>query len=260
MPTAAPVASLPMYDWPEVRWATDALWSAVAERLRDAGIPAPDALDRSRDVEAVWRDPRLVLSQTCGFPYATRLIDSVSYVATPVYGVEGCEGPLYSSAIVARRDETEAALAEFAGRRVAFNARNSLSGHVALVAAMREGDLSPDMFDWIETGGHRASTSAVAAGDADLAAVDAVCWTLARRFDAEAVSGLHVVGQTPLRPALPFITSAKWSEGEVRTVGTALADALADPETKDVRAALLLTGVEVLAPAHYRPLASLISG
>ncbi len=249
-----------MYDWPEVRWAHDALWSAVAERLRDAGIPAPDALDRSRDVEAVWRDPGLVLSQTCGFPYATRLIDAVSYVATPVYGVEGCEGPHYSSAIVARRDEREAALAELAGRRVAFNARDSFSGHVVLVAAMREGGVSPEAFDWIETGSHRASIGAVAGGAADLAAVDAVCWALAKRFDAEAMSGLHAVGQTPLRPAVPFITSARRSEGEARAIRVALADALADPETKDARAALLLTGVEVLAPAQYRPLASLITG
>ena len=45
--TAVPgTASLPMYDLPEIRWATDALWSAVAARLvgrgrRGAAGPEP---------------------------------------------------------------------------------------------------------------------------------------------------------------------------------------------------------------------------
>ena len=43
-----PVASLPMYDWPEVQWAHDALWAALAMRLRAHGIEAPDRLDRDR--------------------------------------------------------------------------------------------------------------------------------------------------------------------------------------------------------------------
>ena len=83
-----------MYDWPEVQWAHDALWAAIAKRLQALGVEAPAMLDRLRPAEDVWLDPGLVLSQTCGWPYSTRLLDKVRIVATPVYEVEGCEGPL----------------------------------------------------------------------------------------------------------------------------------------------------------------------
>jgi hypothetical protein len=49
-----PVASLPMYDWPELRWAHDQLWAAAAERLSARGIEAPEKLDRHRSAEEIW--------------------------------------------------------------------------------------------------------------------------------------------------------------------------------------------------------------
>ena len=43
------LASLPMYDWPELRSATDRLWSALRNALRDAAFsrPRPSAADVS---------------------------------------------------------------------------------------------------------------------------------------------------------------------------------------------------------------------
>jgi ABC-type phosphate/phosphonate transport system substrate-binding protein len=259
LPSAAPVASLPMYDWPELRRATDALWHAIARRLADSGIAAPATLERRRAAEDVWRDPGLVFSQTCGFPYATRLRGLVSLVATPIYEAEGCKGPLYSSFLVARGGEGGGGLAGFAGRRVAFNARDSLSGYVVLVAAMRDASLSPEAFEWMATGGHRDSVRAVAEGRADLAAIDAVCWALAARFETEAAERLSVIGQTALRPALPFISAGGRSADELDAMRSALADALASSETEEARAALCLAGVAATSAAHYQPLAVLLS-
>lgn len=259
MASAAPVASLPMYDWPELRRATDALWQAVARRLTASGIGAPATLDRSRSADEVWRDAGLVLSQTCGFPYATRLRDSVSLVATPIYDADGCEGPHYSSFVVARGGEGGGALADFAGRRVAFNARDSLSGYVALVAAIRHAGLSPEAFDWVETGGHRESVRAVAEGRADLAAIDAVCWALAARFEADPVARLAVIGRTPLRPALPFISAGGRSADELDAIRSALSAALSDRETEEARRALGLVDVAAMSAADYAPLATLLS-
>lgn len=246
-----------MYDWPETAWANDTLWRAIAERLNAAGIAAPAALERSPAAEAVWRDPGLVLSQTCGYPYATRLIDKVRLVATPVYGVAGCDGPLYSSAIVVRGDERGGALADFTGRRVAYNASDSLSGYRALIAAMHDASLDPASFAWVETGGHRASVRAVAEGRADMAAIDAVCWALAERHENEAVAQLAAIAWTPLRPALPFITAGGRSDDEVAALRTALSDALVDAEIADARQALALNAVAVLKAEDYAPLAAL---
>jgi ABC-type phosphate/phosphonate transport system substrate-binding protein len=248
-----------MYDWPEIAGATDALWHAIARRLNAAGIAAPETLDRTRRAEDVWRDPGLVLSQTCGFPYATRLSDAVRLVAAPVYDVEGCEGPRYSSMLVARRDDAPASVAACADLRFARNASDSLSGYVALRVEMRAAGLDSQAVRWVETGSHRASLKAVAEGRADVAAIDCICMALARAHEPDAVARLTVFAQTPLRPALPFITAAGRSEAEIATLRAALSDALASSETAEARDALNLVGAEAATAADYAPLASLMS-
>jgi ABC-type phosphate/phosphonate transport system substrate-binding protein len=246
-----------MYDWPEVSWANDALWSAIAERLNTRGIAAPARLDRTRPSEDVWRDPGLVLSQTCGYPFASRLSDKVRLVGTPIYEVDGCTGPFYSSFIITRIEAVERQLSDFRGRRIAFNARDSLSGYVAVIAAITACRLDAGDFEWVETGSHRASLTAVVDGSADLAGIDSVCWGLAGRHQGDAVEGLRILERTPLRPGLPFITAGRRSEKELATLRLALRHVLADPTTEAARAALFLKDFVVLDPSEYAPLADL---
>lgn len=247
-----PVASLPMYDWPEVRWATDALWAAIAERLAERGIAAPPKLDRDRPMEEAWTDPNLVLSQTCGWPYATRLIDRVRYVGTPVYDVPGCDGPLYSSMIVARRSDAAAGFPVLARRRIARNSADSFSGFVVLRAAMQDAGIDPDAAAWVETGGHRASIAAVASGKADVAAIDAVCWALAVEHEAAAAAELTIVSATPLRPGLPLITARTRNAEEVEALAAAFAEAVASPGLETAAQALRVAGVVRLDEGDYR--------
>jgi len=169
----ARVASLPMYDWPEVAWANDALWEAIARRLDASGIAAPLALDRSRSSDSVWRDSGLLLSQTCGFPFSTRLRGMLRFIGTPIYDVPGCRGAYYSSMIVVRSSESGERLVDVSGRRFAYNAKDSLSGYLALAMLIKEAGLGARP-EWLETGSHRASLCAVAEEEADVAAIDAV--------------------------------------------------------------------------------------
>ena len=70
---SAGIASLPMYDLPELRSATDDWWRALARALRRAGIDeAPDDLARGVPRERAWRSPQLILTQTCGYPLRHR--------------------------------------------------------------------------------------------------------------------------------------------------------------------------------------------
>jgi len=246
----APVASLPMYDWPEVGAAHDQLWAAIASRLKGAGIAVPEKLERTRGLADVWHDPDLLLSQTCGWPYARTLSKTVRLVATPHYAVEGCDGPNYSSAIVARRGEGRD-LPAFAGRRFAMNGRESLSGYVAFVAAMAGVGIPAAEADWVETGGHRASVRAVAEGAADIAAIDAVAWDLARRFEADAASALAVVAWTDLRPGLPLVTAGSRSDAEIASIRAALSEVFSTRKTAPARETLRLIGFSVLPPDAY---------
>ena len=68
------VASLGMYDGAELQAANDSLWAEAARPLRRFGFDAPpERLDRARPLDEVWRDPDLLLAQTCGYPQATTL-------------------------------------------------------------------------------------------------------------------------------------------------------------------------------------------
>ncbi len=171
------LASLPMYDLPEVRAATDAWWRAVARALRQAGFEdVPDALTRAARREEVWRSPELLLTQTCGYPLRFDLAGSLSACAAPVYAAPGCDGHLYSSALVAREDDPARRLEEFRGRAVAANAPDSQSGCNCLRAMVAPLAVRGRFFARVEwTGAHRASLEALreAVHDASITAARA---------------------------------------------------------------------------------------
>lgn len=244
-------ASLPMYDWPEVREATDSLWRTIHRHLAQRGIDAPDALVRSADPEALWTDPALLLSQTCGYPYANRLADRVTLVGTPAHAVTGAAPGKYFSVLVARKDQEPRHLGDLGERRFAYNMTHSQSGFAAPARLLAESGHA-SLPDPLETGAHRASIRAVAAMEADWAAIDAVTWELARRHEP-AADDLVVFATTPETPALPLITSAANAES-AGIIADAVEAAIRDLDD-DVRDALFITGLMRFKPEDYAPLA-----
>jgi ABC-type phosphate/phosphonate transport system substrate-binding protein len=244
------IASLPMYDWPEIRAATDAWWSGLARALRAAGFAeAPAALTRDQDEMAVWRRPDLLLSQTCSWPLARLLRDDVQVVATPCHAVAGCEGARYSSWIVVRE---AASLEALAGGVAAVNSPHSLSGCLALRLAFAPHARPGGFFGRVVmTGSHAASLLAVQRREAAVAAVDCVSWAIAARYRPALVAGLRLLGGTPMAPALPYVTSARRGAGELGRLRAALSLALDDPDLGAAREALFIAGAEVLAEGVY---------
>jgi ABC-type phosphate/phosphonate transport system substrate-binding protein len=244
-----PVASLPMYDHPAVRPAMDIWWASLAGALSARGIAAPSSLDYRAAYADVWLEPSLVLSQTCGYPFVTRLRGRVQLVATPVYRAPGCEGARYRSVLVVRDDDPAQALAGLRGRRAAFNGTDSQSGHNALRRAVAPLASQGRFFSCVfATGSHLASAIAVASGTADLCAIDCVTWAMLRRHEAELVKGLRILGHTPSAPGLPLVAGSATPLDDVRK---AIAAVVADPELAATREALLLEGVEYLDAADY---------
>lgn len=125
-----------MYDWPELRADTDALWAAMRTRFIEHGIDAPKHLVRRNgdmppvsggirwedgeiiapdpatldpdafDLDVLWRHPALLIAATCWGPMELGLQDHVQVIGQSDYdGIAGGEGALYSSAIVARKGE-----------------------------------------------------------------------------------------------------------------------------------------------------------
>ena len=226
------------------------MWSALATALAEHGVPAPAALDHRADYATVWREPGLVLSQTCGYPYATALRG-----ADPVGGDAGLSGDAAATARVTARCWSCArairaqALADLRGRRVAFNATDSQSGYNALRAAVAPLASDGRFFaGTVVTGSHGASADAVAAGEADLCAIDCVTWAMLGRYEAARVAGLRVIGQTASVPGLPLITGMAGSLGAVREAVTGV---MIDPDLAAVREALLIEGIEIVADLDY---------
>ncbi len=244
------VAALPMYDLPELRDATDALWRALRAALQRRGVAAPERLTRGGDLAAQWRARDLLLSQSCGWPFATGICGAARYVATPRHDAPGCEAARYSSALVVRADDRAARdLGAMRGRTLAFNARDSWSGAQALRAALAPLTRGPFFGGALETGGHRASLAAVAEGRADLAAVDCVSFALIGDVAPNEVAGLRVLGWTASAPGLPLISGE--AGPPLSTLRAAIADAFADPGLTAARAALRLKGSSVLDARAY---------
>ena len=258
MSVAARVAALPMYDFPWVADAHNALWSTIARRLEKAGVEVPRELTRGRDLDALWRDPSLIFSQTCGYPYVQRLNDAVTLIAAPQYVFPGCAGATHRSFLVAASRDARRALAEFRGARAALNARDSNSGMNVFRAAIAPvAQARPFFAEVVTTGAHVKSLEAIAEGRADLAAIDCVSYALIRSGRAELIEATRVVGECPQSPALPFIASAALPSSIAEAVRGALFAALADDSLASARAALGLAGASPVTPATYERVSAL---
>ena len=95
------IASLPMYDFPEAADANDRLWNSIRAELAREGIEAPAKLEREAGRHEVWRNEKLLLSQTCGLPFRKELHNSLTLVGTPDCELEACEPGYYRSVFVA---------------------------------------------------------------------------------------------------------------------------------------------------------------
>ncbi|MWB77595.1 PhnD/SsuA/transferrin family substrate-binding protein [Pseudooceanicola sp. 216_PA32_1] len=238
------LASLPMYDRPEIATATNRLWDSIRDTMRQMGMTAPDRLTRAGNLWDHWRAPDLVLSQTCGLPYRSVLHEITTMIGTPDYGLPDCPPGHYNSVILVRRDETRTDPSDWPQLRLAFNELHSQSGWAA--ALNHAQSLGTTFGEMIETGAHRASVRMVAEGRADICVCDAQTWRLIRRWDRYEPA-LREIGRTEPTPGLPLIT-ARAEDAE--RIGTAVRHALALQSAED-RTAMGLNGFVKLPKAAY---------
>ena len=231
--------SLPMYDIHRPH--TQALTARLAQPLR-ADVEWPE------DLLAHWRADDLLLSQTCGYPLMTQLPD-VQLVGAFELSAPGCDGARYRSWLVAREEDENSALVDFRGRRAVANSLDSHSGYNALRYLIAPLAQQGRFFSATRlSGSHRQSLADLRAGKADIAAIDCLTWALLRRHAAHELAGLAIVGETPLCPAPPLITSAQTDEETLTTLRRVLTQFV---EEKAARASFI-TGFTVPERAAYQ--------
>jgi ABC-type phosphate/phosphonate transport system substrate-binding protein len=247
------IAILPMYDFEELHAAHDELWAAIAARLRTRiSCFVPDTLTRGTALLPAWRDPRLLLGQTCGYPLVTELHQTVRLVLTPIYTAPGCDGAWHRSAVIVRADDHVADLEGLRGRRCALNGWDSNTG-MNLLRAMVAPIARSDRFlqEIVVSGSHHQSLCLVAAGEADVASIDCVTLAHLTRIDPALTARIRILDWTAPSPGLPMITSATNDDATLEALRAAVIEVFHDPALADVRGALLLAGYEILARETY---------
>ena len=237
-------AALPMYERPQTRGVHDRFWALILEELTAAGIDAPADLDRSgfaaADLWSIWTDPELLLTQTCGLPFARHFSSDVTLVGSPNLNLPGTPAGHYFSHIVKRAG---ASLPD--QPRPAINDTHSQSGWNAMLCWSEDQGL--DLREALLTGAHFESLRAVGSARADIAAIDAATWRLAARYAPELCDALEILDDTPPTPAPPFITA---KPELVAPLQNALSAAIARLTDED-KTALSLWGVVTLPLEAY---------
>jgi phosphonate transport system substrate-binding protein len=208
------------------------LGTFLAPRLRPlyehAAVAIGQAVDRP--VELVdgsdfgrLADGELDAAFLCGLPYVgvRERSDAVAPLVAPV--ADG-EGPVYFSAVVARRGEEAAALEDFAGRRLAVNEPESHSGYNVVLAELAARGIPPGGFaDVVATGSHAGSLDAVRGDAADVAAVDSHLLEALRADDGALDRELEVIERLGPSPSQPLAAGPGLDASQRQAISSALA-------------------------------------
>ena len=217
---SALVASLPMYNLPEMRAANAAFWQALSGELAAegiAGLPAELAFSRPPVPAEIGSDT--LFTQTCGYPLQTIYRDQHHLLGVPTYDAPGCGDATHCAFILVRDDSPFQRLEDLRGATFALNSRHSNSGmNLPRLLLARIAGGKPFFGSVVETGGHNASIERVVNGNADCASIDCLTYVFLRDFRPAFVRGLRILAETPSSPAIPFVTAAQTRPQEVEAL------------------------------------------
>ena len=251
------ICAYPMYQMPELEPVVSTWWQALRQHLLDQGLndrDLPNLLVDPKDYYAHWRNPNLLLSQTCGYPLTHDLQNQVQYVATQSYQTAYTKGTNYCSLVLVHKTNSANHISQLKNTRLAVNSEDSQSGYHALrrfIAPLAGGERF--FSEVARSGAHRQSMALVASGEADVCAVDCVTYSLLQIHAPATVANLRVVAHTQSTPGLPYVTSLATSPTTLNKLRNGLAAAALAPALKSIRQQLLMGPVTVIAgPYPYQ--------
>jgi ABC-type phosphate/phosphonate transport system substrate-binding protein len=250
-----PFATLPMYALQGMEPANEALWAAIRTALDAEGIgELPAHLSRSALSLPAAIAPETLFSQMCGYPLLRLYAGQYQLLGTPRYDLPGCglaaDGlPTHRSFIVVSRASEAREIEDLRGSRFAVNGFDSNSGMNLprrLLAPFAEGG---SFFASVTvSGGHLRSMEAVAAGEADAASIDCVTYGFCGIYRPALVDELRIVAETPISPAIPFISAATTPPETAAALTRSLTTS---PLVREALAALHISAVVPPGPEAY---------
>ncbi len=248
------IGSARLYEWsPSIGTA----WGDLLRWVSDTAGVAFDVIPRDvpMGLEELWARTDMGCVMMCGYPWALapeppRLL-AAPVPAPPRYG----DRPVYVSDFVVPADSSFETLEDSFGHRFAYSTEHSQSGYNAAryhLLPYRTPE-RPTLFGEVAGPYMRqgAVLDALAAGEADIAAVDGFALDLLRHHDPESAGRVRVVATTEPAPIPPMVTSLGADDpGRQRLVEALLAFGTA-PGMAATREALLLRRFETVSPEAF---------
>lgn len=251
-------ASLPMYDFPEVRDATDALWHGLRRHFEAEGVrDVPQSLVHDVPLQTLWSDQDLFFSQCCGYDIVHGFQGRLQVLATPCFAAPGCAGGDYASTVVVPEDSQYQDVLDMYDTVAVINGAESHSGVNALFGLVAPHSQDKKFFSRVKiSGSHAASLATVQKRKADVASIDCITYALLQRHRPTALAGTRVLGFTCAAPAPPYVTRHNVDPIMVKRMKDALRKVFADPSLSSVRESLLLDDVKIQSADVYQRIAS----
>jgi ABC-type phosphate/phosphonate transport system substrate-binding protein len=253
------IASLPMYNFPEIRKASASWWRGIAKYLRLEGVEdVPDRLVFDQPLRDLWNDPKLMFSQCCGYDVVRRFANKLTPLVVPHFDVAECTAGEYSSLVVVGEDCLFDDVLEMHGTVAVINGSESHSGMSTLRQLVAPNHIDGHFFNSILiSGAHIESLGMLRRREADVAAIDCVTYALLSLHQPEALTGTRVLGLTYHSPAPPYVTRSGYGNSLVERFRTALFRAFGDPALTSARQALFIKEIEWVDIDRYHKISEI---
>ncbi|MGB1356231.1 MAG: phosphate/phosphite/phosphonate ABC transporter substrate-binding protein [Candidatus Puniceispirillaceae bacterium] len=230
-----------------------AAFAALADWMHAAMAGVTDGQD---PVKGTTGD--FVVGQVCGITLATAPPGRFHYLATPVMDDDAVPAGHYNSLIIAPREGGIDQLAEFdpARHRAVINEPGSFSGAITFTAHLRKA-VGHELITPLLSGCHLASVAMVAAGRAQLAAIDRVSFALAGATRPGDVAAVQVIDETAFYPGLPFVADGALPSDAVARLRDRLLDFRSHPAWREMAEILRLRDLTILDAADYDIMATI---
>ncbi len=178
----------------------------------------------------------------CGITFATAPEGRYRYLATMVADSPELPAGYYDSLLITSARGGLSSPADFdpARHRAVINEPRSFSGNLTFAAHMQAAH-GISLGDVMRSGAHLKSIAMVASGEADLAAIDRVSFSLAR---------------TASHPGIAFVADAGLPDPVVRKLRATIMEFRDDSAWPELQAILGVADITVLDPQNYAPMAS----
>lgn len=226
-----------------------------------------EGIEIEQDDEPSWHARRRLLhtrapivAALCGGLYVRERVDSpLRVLAAPVPAGPGYEGrPVYFADVIVGRHSDAQRFDDLRGGVFVFNDSESLSGHDAVLAHLRErGDVRGFFRTAIASGDHRASLDMVTSSLADVAAIDSTVLQLEIARRPSVAQEIRVLTRLGPFPSPPLVAHGVSEHLQARLT----AALLAAHEAPAGREVLRLGGIErfvARTAADYDCLAELV--